>query len=132
MESNQSQNKKTILVVDDDLPVLDAIVEKLEREGFATLRSRNGEDGLAVALKTLPDLVLLDIIMPKLDGISMLKKLRAANEWGKKVPVILLTNLSPDKEDFSKSMEGCDPAHYLIKANWSLSDVIEKVRETLG
>lgn len=133
MEVPQEQNKKkTILVVDDDLPVLSAIVEKLEREGFVALQARNGEDGLVSALQAHPNLILLDIVMPKMDGISMLKKLRTTDDWGKGVPVILLTNLSPDKENFNKGTEGCDPAYYLIKANWSLSDVVDKIKEVLG
>src|SRR3990167_7656173 len=60
---------------------------------------RNGEEGLALALKEQPDVILLDIIMPVMDGFSMLKKLRASRDYGAKAPVIVLSNLSLYNED---------------------------------
>ena len=126
------QTKQTILVVEDDLPVLRALTDKLMREGFHLLQAKDGEEGLMVALRDRPDLILLDILLPKMDGLTMMKKLRAENEWGKTVPVILLTNLSPDKEEINKSISECEPAYYLVKTNWSMADVVEKVRERLS
>ena len=123
---------KTILVVEDDPPILKTLVDKLTEEGFRIIEAHDGEEGLMIAGRDHPDLILLDIVMPKMDGMTMLKKLRQENEWGKSVPVILLTNLSPDEEKINKSITEDEPAYYLIKTNWSLNDVVQKVRERLN
>src|ERR1700690_647717 len=125
-------NTKKILIVEDDLPELNALVEKLTHEGFKVLQAHDGLEGLAVAAREHPDLILLDIIMPKMDGLTMIKKLRAQSVWGKHVPIILLTNLSPDEEKINASISDDAPAYYLVKTNWSIGDVAEKVRERLG
>lgn len=67
-----------------------------------------------------------------MDGMTMMKKLRLQNEWGKKVPIILLTNLGSDDDKIIKGISGDEPAYYLVKSNWTLSDVIEKIRERLS
>ena len=123
---------KTILVVEDDPPILKTLVDKLTEEGFRIIEAHDGEEGLMIAGRDHPDLILLDIVMPKMDGMTMLKKLRQENEWGKSVPVILLTNLSPDEEKINKGITEDEPAYYLIKTNWSLNDVVKKVRERLN
>ena len=123
---------KTILVVEDDPPILKTLVDKLTEEGFRIIEAHDGEEGLMIADRDHPDLILLDIVMPKMDGMTMLKKLRQENEWGKSVPVILLTNLSPDEEKINKGITEDEPAYYLIKTNWSLNDVVQKVRERLN
>jgi DNA-binding response OmpR family regulator len=127
----QSPNKQRILIVEDDLPVLGALVDKLTREGFEALQAKDGEEGLSVANQEHPDLILLDIIMPKMDGLTMMKKLRAASDWGKSVPIIILTNLTADDESINKGITEGEPSFYLIKTNWSMSDVVERVRESL-
>jgi DNA-binding response OmpR family regulator len=123
---------KTILVVEDDPPMLKILVDKLTEEGFRIIEAHDGEEGLMMADRDHPDLILLDIVMPKMDGMTMLKKLRQENEWGGSVPVILLTNLSPDEEKINKGITEDEPAYYLIKTNWSLNDVVQKVRERLN
>lgn len=128
----KEQIKKTILIVEDDPPILRALVDKLTMEGFEILQARDGEEGLIMASNKHPDIILLDIIMPKMDGLSMMKKLRSKNVWGKSVPIILLTNLSPDDERINKSITEDAPAYYLLKPNWSMDDVVEKVRERLN
>jgi DNA-binding response OmpR family regulator len=90
------QNKK-ILIVEDEASLLKAFVQKFKDESFLTLEARDGIKGLEIALKEHPDLILIDIIMPKLDGIGMLKKIRE-DAWGKNVKVIMLTNLSDNKK----------------------------------
>jgi len=124
--------KKKILVIEDDLPVLQAIVDKFTREGFKVIQAKDGEEGFMTAKMERPDLILLDIIMPKMDGLSMLKKLRAESLWGKNVPVILLTNLSPDDDKINERIAEDGPAYYLVKTNWSMSDVVAKVKERLN
>jgi DNA-binding response OmpR family regulator len=127
----EEQIKQTILIVEDDLPVLNALVDKLSREGFKTLQAKNGEEGFIVANKDHPDIILLDVLMAKMDGLAMMKKLRAENEWGKSVPIIILTNLSPDSEEVKKGIAEGEPAFYLIKTDWSIGDVVEKIKEIL-
>lgn len=128
----QEQTKQTILIVEDDLPVLNALADKLAREGFGILQAQDGEAGLALADKDHPDLILLDILLPKMDGLTMMKKLRAGSVWGKGVPIILLTNLSPDDEKINASVAESEPAYYIVKTDLSMSDLVEKIRERLN
>jgi len=115
--------RKTILVVEDESLLLNALCDKLTREGFAVLEAKNGKEGLEVALRKHPDLILLDIIMPVMDGMTMLKKLRE-DTWGKDVKVIILTNLS----EVSVAHGSYD---YLVKSDWKIEDVAARVRGRL-
>ena len=123
---------KKILIVEDEVVVALPLLDTLKKEGFYVVKAKDGEEGLAVALRDRPDLILLDILMPKMDGLTMMKKLRAENEWGKTVPIILLTNLNPDSEEINNRIAEDVPAYYLVKTNWSMSDVIEKIKERLN
>ena len=123
--------KHTILAIEDEKPTLSALVDKFSREGFSVLQAKNGEEGLAIALKDHPDLILLDIIMPKMDGMTMFKKLRG-DAWGKTVPVIILTNLTSADENRNRDVTGLEPAYYFEKSNWKIEDVVAKVKECLG
>ena len=122
------KNQKKILIVEDEKPMLKAIEDKLTREGFAVSSAENGREGLDKAISERPDLILLDLIMPEVDGMSMLKKLRE-DEWGRDVPVIVLTNVYEiDKmsEAVTLSTSG-----YLIKTDWKLEEVVGKIRQVL-
>lgn len=122
-------SKKRILIVEDDASLRKALLEKLEREGFAVSEAENGEEGLEVALRERPDLVLLDIVMPRMDGLTVLSTLRK-DSWGKSAKVVMLTNLS-DGESVLKSLN--DAAFdYLVKADWKLEDIVKKIRERLA
>lgn len=120
-------NKK-ILIIEDASSVLQILAGKLNDEGFKVLGAEDGEEGLKLAFKEHPDLILLDIIMPKIDGITVLKKLRA-DDWGKDVPVIILTDLS-DAETVADALEN-NVYEFLVKADWKLEDVVKKVKEKL-
>lgn len=124
-------SKKIILLVEDEAPQRKALAEKFTREGFQVFEAKDGQEGLKTALAKLPDIILLDIVMPKMDGMTMLQQLRAANTWGKKVPVVLLTNLSADDE-ITKAINADEPAFYLVKADWAINDVVKKVKERLA
>jgi DNA-binding response OmpR family regulator len=122
-------DKKTILIVEDDLALLRALHQKLISEGFNVIEAKDGKTGLEIALQKQPDLILLDIVMPIMDGMSMLEELRK-DKWGEKVPIVILTNLS-SPDNFSTALKH-KVFDYLVKANWTLQDVVNKVKERLG
>jgi len=117
---------KKILVVEDEKVLANAMHDKLRLEGYNVILAENGQIGLDMALTQRPDCILLDIVMPVMDGISMLKKLRLA-PGGEKIPVILLSNLS-DSGDAIKALES-GVTDYLVKSDWRLEDVIVKIAE---
>ena len=124
-------NQKTILVAEDEADLREALVTALTGEGFRVLPTTNGEEALNLALAEHPDLIMLDLHMPKLDGQGVLKKLRQ-DEWGKTVFVLVLTAFS-DVENMSNTvMAGGINMEYMVKTDWRLEGVIEKVREKLG
>lgn len=119
---------KTILIVEDDLAIQRTLNDKLTKEGFNILLAKNGQEGLDISKASHPDLILLDIIMPVMDGMTMLKNLRE-DSWGKNADVILLTNLS----EMKKVSEAFDLKvfNYLVKTDWSIADVVKKIKESL-
>lgn len=127
MEQN---NKKTILVVEDEAPMRRLMTEALTEGGFDVIQAEDGKSGLAMALEKHPDLILLDLILPELDGMTVMQKLRH-DVWGKAVPIILLTNLSAN-DHIMRGVVNDEPAHYLIKTNLTVQDVVEKVKSVLG
>ena len=125
-----SKINKTILVVEDEVAMLQALSTKLELEGFKVLKAENGEKGLEIALKEHPDLIMLDILMPKMNGIEVLKKIRDDQSWGAEVLVIMLSNLS-DADSVSKVAEH-GVYDFLVKTDWRLDDVSKFVKNKLG
>lgn len=121
-------NKK-ILIVEDDKAEVNALEETLTREGFVVITAENGVKGLERALANHPDLILLDVVMPEMDGLTMMNNLRK-DEWGKAVPIIILTNLNPDDE-IVRQKAPADFAYFLTKANWRLEDVVSAVKKQL-
>ena len=100
-----------ILIVEDDEAMLEVLIDEFKREGFKTLSAKNGVEGLDTALEKHPDIILLDILMPEMDGLTMLTKLRD-DKWGKDVPVILLTNYS-DMDKISESVQLQSEPHWV-------------------
>ncbi|PIP27402.1 MAG: response regulator, partial [Candidatus Moranbacteria bacterium CG23_combo_of_CG06-09_8_20_14_all_39_10] len=115
--------------VEDEDSLRKALAEKFLAEKFEVLEAVNGEDGLVSIEKNSPDLVLLDIIMPIMDGMTMLKELRKT-KFGKDVPVIILTNSNND-DSLSESLAS-GAYDFLIKSNWKIQEVVDKVKERLG
>jgi DNA-binding response OmpR family regulator len=120
--------KKKVLVVDDDNNLRDVLVEKFNLSGFDASGARDGVEGLAVALATHPDVILLDVMMPRLGGMGALKKLRE-DSWGKQAKVIMLTSLE-DANFIAEAMEK-GSFTYLVKTQHPLGDVVLKVEEEL-
>ena len=125
---NKSDNQKHVLIVEDDVFLSGIYKKKFEVEGFKVSVSDNGEKGLADAKKKMPDIILLDILLPKLDGFAVLKALKA-DKGAKDIPVILLTNLG-QKDDVEKGVE-MGAEDYLIKIHFKPSEVVDKVRKIL-
>lgn len=119
----------SILLVEDELPLRHAMSEKFQREGFTVFEADNGKVGLELALKEKPEIILLDVVMPVMDGVTMLKLLRE-DRWGKTAKVVMLTNLN-DSEEVLESLKA-QAYDYLIKANWKLEDLVGLVRGKLG
>ena len=117
-----------ILIVEDERALASALVDKFEKEGFTTSLAFDGEEGLESALNIHPDIILLDIIMPKMDGLTMLERLRR-DDWGADVPVIMLTNLSDELKVTEAIKNGS--FDYLVKSDWTINDVVEKVKKRL-
>ncbi len=103
---------------------------KLEKEGFKVSLAFNGEEGLASMKKEKPDLVLLDIMMPKMNGIDALKAIKAESSL-RDIPVVMLTNLGDRPEDVQKCKD-LGAQDYWVKANISLKDMVGKIKEILG
>lgn len=123
-----SEEKTHVLIVEDDVFLANIYQKKFEMEGFKVSVSDNGEKGYNDAKKKKPDIILLDILLPKMDGFAVLAKLKSDAEV-KAIPVILLTNLG-QKDDVEKGLEA-GAADYLIKAHFKPSEVVEKVRQIL-
>lgn len=119
--------QKTVLVIEDEKSLRAALVDILLLNNFRSLEAKNGREGVHMALEEHPDLILLDLIMPEMDGRIALENIRG-DAWGKTVPIIILTNLS------ATSGQSLDDAmtHYLIKSDWKVHDVIKKIEEMLG
>lgn len=120
---------KKILIVEDEKQLIAALEEKLHSTGYATVAVRDGEQGLKAAYAEKPDLILLDIVMPVMDGMTMLEKLRK-DERGKDIPVIILTNLSDGDKKSASAEQGV--SDYLIKANWTLDELMRKIEDRIG
>lgn len=121
--------KKKILIVEDEKNLLKVLKEKFIMEGYEVLSAADGASGIQVSLSEHPDLILLDIVMPVMDGMTMLKKIRT-DEWGKNVPVVLLTNLNMADKVADAMDKGV--YDYLVKSDWSLADVVKKVNERIA
>jgi len=120
-----SANKKIILLVEDEESMRRVLKGKLEHAGFVSIEAKDGAEALVLAKEKHPDLILLDIIMPRMDGVVMLQELRK-DSWGKDVPIMVLTNLGEDWEtsEFIKK----DVDSYLVKADCTLEDIVDKIK----
>ena len=124
-----ADKKNTILIIEDEIDLRELLKSKLEEKGYNVLEAENGKTGLETALSQHPDIILLDIIMPVMDGFSMLKELRQ-DEWGKNIPIIILSNLS-EAEKISEGLEK-NVYDYLVKSDWEPDDVVTLIRKKLG
>lgn len=121
---------KKILIVEDELAYLSLLSDQLSKMGYTIIEAINGKVGLEKAKSEKPDLILLDIRMPVMDGMTMLDLLRK-EVGGRSVKVIMLTNLEPDNKIIGEVVNG-QPAYYFVKSNVKLDDLFVKIKEILA
>ncbi len=120
--------KNKILIVEDDAVISAMYKSKFESDGFEILIASDGADGLELAKKEKPNIIMMDIIMPRMDGFSVLAELKKASQT-KNIPVIMLTNLGTDEDkDKAKKLGVVD---YLVKANLTPAQISEKIKKYL-
>jgi DNA-binding response OmpR family regulator len=119
---------KKILFIEDEAALQKTFRDILEKEGYQMISALDGESGLRLAKSQKPDLILLDLILPRKDGFEVLKELKE-DEATKGIPVIVLTNLE-DIESVEKAIE-LGATTYLVKAQYTLEEVIQKVKKAL-
>jgi len=120
---------KKILFIEDESTLQKTFGEILKQEGYEMISALDGEIGLRLAKAKKPDLILLDLILPKVHGFEVLKKLKEDKET-KDIPVIVLTNLE-GIGDVDKAIE-LGATSYLVKAQYSLEELVEKIKQVLG
>ncbi len=118
-----------ILIVEDDPAIRSMYQMKLQGQGYEVRIAEDGQKGLETSKSFLPDLILLDLLMPGMDGNEMLEKLRSTN-WGASIRVIILTNLSKSEAPASLRLLHVD--RYIVKAHYTPTQLVEIVREILG
>ena len=123
-----TEKKALVILIEDEEMLSNMYETKFVKEGYQIKKALDGETGLKLSQEEKPDLILLDIIMPKLDGFSVLRKLKEDPKT-KDIPVVLLTNLGQD-EDVKKGTK-LGAVGYLVKANLTPTQVVDKVREYL-
>jgi len=120
---------KIILLVDDDLTLLEMYDDRLKAEGFEIIQATNGEEALKKVREVKPALVILDVMMPKVNGFDVLKNLRADPEF-KNIPVIILTALIQDVDRVQGKKLGA--TDYIVKSETMPGEVIAKIKKALG
>lgn len=119
---------KKILFIEDESALQKTFGDVLKQEGYQMLSALDGEVGLRLVKTEKPDLILLDLILPKINGFEVLEKIKEDQET-KDIPVIVLTHLE-EVEDVQKAIE-LGAKDYLVKANYSLKEVVEKIKKAL-
>lgn len=125
--SHAPENKKRILIVEDDEDFVFILEKKFILEGFSIIKAKDGQEGIDITKREKPDLILSDMLMPKIDGLAMAKKIR---EFNKSVPIIFLTNIK--NEEYSPRMQKSHHFYYLIKADTNINQIVQKAKSKLG
>lgn len=117
------------IVIEDDQDLQYIYKLKLEREGFDVRTASNGEEGLAAIEAFAPDIILLDLMMPVMNGTEMLAHLRAQT-WGSDIRVVILTNIS--KDEAPQALRFLHVDRYIVKAHHTPAQVVDIVKEIIG
>lgn len=117
-----------VLIVEDDKFLRDLMSQKLSHDGFTVKEAIDGEEGIKSATQDPPDLILLDLLLPRIDGFGVLEKIKKDAKLAN-IPVVILSNLG-QKEDVTKAM-AMGAQDFLIKSNFTLGEVVEKIKAIL-
>jgi len=119
---------KKVCIIEDEVLQRELLRDKIRDLGFAAIEARDGEEGIDFALKYHPDLILLDLILPRMDGVTLLNELRK-DPWGKTASVVILTNLCSAETVQKSEQQGVHD--YLVKADYTLNDLMAIVKKKL-
>lgn len=120
---------KKILIVEDEEPILRLLAEQFRKNNFEVFEAKDGEQGLKLAEEKKPDLIILDLFMPKKNGVAMLAELRESGEWGRQVPVVVLTNfLTKITKEEVLAHQVLD---FIVKTDLNLNHFIKTVKNHL-
>ena len=120
--------KKTVLVIEDSSYLAESLVDMIEMRGYHPTVASNGREGIELAIEKQPDLILLDIRLPDIDGYEVYRRIRE-NEWGKKANIMVLT-ASESTENISKNID-LPPDLILFKPDWSVKDLLDRIEKQL-
>ena len=124
------QKQRKIIVMEDDVAMAEIVTHKLESKGFSVKHASDGAEGWKMIQENAPDLVLLDLMMPEMDGFQVLEKIRDnANDKIKNLPVIVLSNLWSNKDILRTQSLRAD--EYMVKAYFTPDDILAKIEEVL-
>ncbi|MCX6796779.1 MAG: response regulator, partial [Candidatus Falkowbacteria bacterium] len=124
--AKKTSKKVKILIIEDEKSLVDLLLTKLEKEGYSVQAALDGEEGFKEIIRFLPDLILLDVVMPKMDGYEVLEKMHQEKI---KIPVIIISNSGQPVEIEKTTKLGA--VDHLIKTEFSAADVLEKVHKYL-
>lgn len=119
----------TVLLIEDEHALVEALARKLKQAGFNVLKATQGEEGLEMSLSHHPDLIVLDLLLPRMDGMTVLKKLRD-DKWGSTAQVLVLTNFSDVKK--MEETEKLGVREYMVKTEFKIGEVVTKIKEALA
>ena len=122
--------KNKILIIEDEIDLREILSDNFSEDNWEIFLAHNGKSGLESALKNHPDIILLDIVMPVMNGMKMLDELRK-DSWGKDARVILLTNLTVKENDLVSSQRGIKSFDYWIKCDMTMADIVAKVNQRM-
>jgi len=120
---------KKIAIIEDESAIRRMYAFKLNHSGFLVCEAEDGAKGLVLIKEELPDLILLDLRMPKMNGEEMLRALRGT-EWGKNIPVIILTNIS--RAEAPRTLWHLGVSDFIVKSNSTPQKVVERVQDILA
>lgn len=130
MPDETAQTETSVLIAEDEEALRKILVQSFNAVGFKTIEAADGEQALSLALQLKPAVTILDIMMPKMDGLETLKKMRL-DPWGKTAMVIMLTNLTADNKILQDLSESA-PSYYFVKSDMEPDQLISKVKEIIG
>ncbi|MEI7765699.1 MAG: response regulator [bacterium] len=122
------ENSKKVLIVEDDIHVSKVFQVQVEKAGFVAIVSEDGEEALRVLEAEKPDLVILDLMIPKKDGFEVLEEARKMPEF-QKIPIVVISNLGQDT-DKARAL-GLGATEYLVKVDFSIQEIINKIKDYL-